>query len=165
MPPMPTPYRTALPLMLLVLLADQASKTWLLAALEGGGFMEITPFFNLTMVWNRGVSFGLFNSPDAAQYQPWLLSLLALVIVGFLLRWLKRQPGKLPAWGVGLVAGGALGNVIDRARFGAVADFFDLHISGWHWPAFNVADAAICIGVALLVAQGMLAPSSKDNPP
>jgi signal peptidase II len=118
--------------------------------------ITVTPFFNLVMVWNRGVSFGMLNS--AGTLAPWLLSGLALAVVIGLLVWLRRTEHWLIAIGLGLVIGGALGNVVDRLRYGAVVDFMDFHAAGYHWPAFNVADAAICIGAAVIVVDGLLAP-------
>ena len=141
----------------LVLAADQATKWWALAALAPvGGAVEVTPFFNLVLVWNRGVSFGMLGG--LAEYGPWLLSGLALAIVAFLLTWLRRASDPLVAGALGLVIGGALGNVIDRVRFGAVVDFLDFHYAGYHWPAFNVADSAICVGAGLLLLSGLFAP-------
>lgn len=116
----------------------------------------VTPFLNLVMVWNRGVSFGMLNSAGALA--PWLLSGLALAVVIGLLVWLRRTEHWLNAIGIGLVIGGALGNVVDRLRYGAVVDFLDFHAAGYHWPAFNVADAAICIGAGVIVLDGLLAP-------
>jgi signal peptidase II len=116
----------------------------------------VTPFLNLVMVWNRGVSFGMLNSAGALA--PWLLSGLALAVVIALLVWLGRTEHWLNAIGLGLVIGGALGNVVDRLRYGAVVDFLDFHAAGYHWPAFNVADAAICIGAGVIVLDGLLAP-------
>jgi signal peptidase II len=142
----------------LVLAADQATKWWALSALgpPAGGAVEVTPFFNLVLVWNRGVSFGMLGG--LAEYGPWLLSGIALAIVVFLLTWLRRASDPLVAGALGLVIGGALGNVVDRVRFGAVVDFLDFHYAGWHWPAFNVADSAICVGAGLLLLSGLFAP-------
>lgn len=113
----------------------------------------VTPFFNLVLAWNRGVSFSLFRSD--ASLAPYLLSAVAVAVVIALLVWLGRQHRFWPALGIGLVIGGALGNVIDRLRHGAVVDFLDFHAAGWHWPAFNLADSAITIGVAVLVVDGL----------
>ncbi|ACJ00937.1 signal peptidase II [Rhodospirillum centenum] len=150
----------------LVMLADQLSKWWVLASalpcLSGppGPWcavqappIEVTSFFNLVMAWNRGVSFGLFS--HEAEFMPYVLIGVALAISAVLVLWLRRTDRAFQAASIGLVIGGALGNVIDRLRFGAVADFLDFHLSGWHWPAFNVADSAIVVGVALIVADGL----------
>jgi signal peptidase II len=102
------------------------------------------------------VSFGMLDALGAVA--PWLLSGLALAVVIGLLFWLRRSENAMMAIGLGLVIGGALGNVIDRLRYGAVVDFLDFHLAGWHWPAFNLADAGICVGAGLIVVDGLLAP-------
>jgi signal peptidase II len=107
---------------------------------------DITSFFSLTMVWNHGISFGLFQSDT-----PYALIGLALLISGVFSVWLWRATGWTQAIALAMVIGGALGNVIDRFHFGAVADFFDFHIKGWHYPAFNMADSFITIGIAILL--------------
>jgi signal peptidase II len=138
----------------LVVVLDQLTKWAILTWLERA--IALTPFFNLVLVWNRGVSFGMFDS--ASRLGPWVLSGLALVVVVLLLGWLRRVDHPLTAAGLGLIIGGAIGNVIDRVRFGAVIDFLDFHALGWHWPAFNVADSAICVGALLLLVDGLLMP-------
>jgi signal peptidase II len=135
-----------------VVVLDQLTKWAVLSWLDRD--VALTPFFNLVLVWNTGVSFGMFDSGGARA--PWLLSGLALAVVVALLVWLQRVEHRLTAAGLGLIIGGAIGNVIDRMRFGAVVDFLDAHAFGWHWPAFNVADSAICIGAALLLVDGLL---------
>ena len=112
--------------------------------------VEILPVFNLTMVWNEGISFGMFHGTGI-----WLLVGLSLAITALFSFWLTRATGWLQAISLALVIGGAIGNVIDRLRFGAVADFFDFHIGNWHYPAFNVADCGIVVGIALLVLDGI----------
>src|SRR5260221_12834731 len=92
-----------------------------------------------------------------------VFSLLAAVIVAILLVWLWRAPGTLLPAAIGLVVGGAIGNVIDRLRLGSVVDFLDFHLGGWHWPAFNLADAAICIGVGLMIIDGLLGRRGASN--
>lgn len=133
---------------------DQASKAWMLALLfDPPRAIRVAPFLDLVPVWNRGISFGLFAA-DAA-IMPYLLSAFAAAVVVVLAIWLHRAANRHVALALGLIIGGAVGNVIDRMRFGAVADFIDLHVGGWHWPAFNVADSAITIGVALLVLDAL----------
>jgi signal peptidase II len=149
--------RLGLLLALVIILADQASKAMVLAMVDEP--VVVTPFFNLVLVWNRGVSFGMLDSGGIGT--PWLLSGLALAVVVALVLWLRRVDQKLTAIGLGLVIGGALGNVIDRIRFGAVFDFLDFHLAGYHWPAFNVADSAIVIGAAVLLADGLRAPKRQ----
>jgi signal peptidase II len=122
---------------------------------------EITGFFNLVLTWNRGMSFGLFNN-DAAM-NALLFTLVAAVIVGGLLVWLHRVQDTLLALAIGLVIGGAIGNVIDRLLRGGVVDFLDFHVAGWHWYAFNLADAAICVGVGLLVIDSLLGRREAPN--
>ncbi len=146
---------------LITLLADQISKWWFIYELRlPDREIILLPFFKLVMVWNYGVSFGMFA--DKAESQKWLLSGLALAIIAILLYWLKSAENKLVALGVGLVVGGAIGNVIDRMRFGAVADFFYLHYEDFYWPAFNIADSAIFIGVVLLCWESMVNGSQKS---
>lgn len=140
----------SLSIALVALVLDQASKYFLIPMVQNAdGPITLTPFFNLVMVWNHGISFGMFSGHG--QRAVWPLIIMALGIVGVLLRWLWRETSRHVAAGIGLVIGGALANVVDRVRFGAVADFFDVHAMGYHWPAFNIADSAICIGVAILV--------------
>jgi signal peptidase II len=144
----------------LLLLADQLSKWWLLygVSMIDGRVIEITSFFKLVMVWNHGVSFGMFNQ-GPSDYQPWILSGIALVISAFLVRMARQSQDRFEQLCYALIVGGALGNVIDRARFGAVADFFYFHIGELGWPAFNIADAAICIGVGLLLVSMLKKPA------
>ena len=140
---------------LLVLAADQASKWWVREVLDlpDVGSIAVLPVLNLTMVWNRGVTFGLLNSFGA-----WSAPILvagALGIVVALGIWLRRAERRLVAGALGAIAGGAVGNVIDRIRFGAVVDFIHAHAWGWSWYVFNVADAAIVCGVAALLLDGL----------
>ena len=117
--------------------------------------MVLAPVLNLTMVWNRGVTFGLLDGVGGWSYLG--LAGLALIVVVALGVWLRRADSPGVAIALGAVAGGALGNVIDRLRFGAVVDFIDFHIGAWHWYVFNVADAAIVCGVVALVLEMQLA--------
>ncbi len=140
---------------LLVLIADQASKWWVLEVLRlpDRGQIPVLPVFSLTMVWNQGVTFGLFHQDGA--WGPWLLAGVALAVVVALAVWLRRAESALVAASLGAIGGGAVGNVIDRLRFGAVVDFLHAHAYGWSWYVFNVADAAIVCGVAVLVLDGL----------
>jgi signal peptidase II len=152
--------RFGLLLAAIVLAFDQASKYWLIGLLaETPGGIEIAPFFSLVLVWNKGISFGLFGQTGAELAQ--VLVALALLVVGILLLWLGTARRYWPASALGLVIGGALGNIVDRVRYGAVADFFDLHWLGYHWPAFNLADTAIVVGVVMLLIDGL---SAKAKP-
>jgi len=141
-----------------VVAIDQLSKWWVVdVIMRPPRVIELTPFLNLVMGWNRGVSFGLFNT--AAPWAPWVFSGLASAIVVFMWIWLMRTELKLVAAAIGLIIGGAVGNIIDRLRYGAVADFIDVHAAGYHWPAFNAADSAITVGAVLLVADSLLRPA------
>ena len=156
-------FRLGLAVAALLLAADQATKWWILEVvrLPEVGRIPVTPFLNLTMVWNRGVTFGLLQGE--AWWHAYLLAAVASAIAGVLLVWLARAESRAVALALGLVLGGAVGNVIDRLRFGAVVDFVDVHAFGWHWYVFNVADSAIVIGVGLLLADALIRPRSRDN--
>jgi len=136
---------------------DQLSKYALLRHFHevGCGRQQetITPFLNLVLTCNPGVSFGLFNRTGVNSL---IFSLVALMIIVVMMFWLGRVRATFLAVAIGLVIGGAIGNVIDRLRFGAVIDFLDFHLASWHWPAFNLADSAICLGVAAMLLDGML---------
>lgn len=138
---------------LAIVAADQLTKWLVLARFAPGERLEITGFFNLVLAFNKGAAFSFLAG--AAGWQTPLLvgfALVAAVIVSVLL---LRSPGRgILCAGLALILGGALGNVIDRLRFGHVVDFLDLHAGGWHWPAFNVADSAITVGAALLILDG-----------
>jgi signal peptidase II len=143
---------TGLSVTLAALAVDQLSKWWLLQLLaDPDTKVNLLPFFNLVMVWNRGISFGMFSE----HFSPYIFIAVAVGIVGILLRWLWTAHFLSTAVALGLVMGGAIGNVIDRLRFGAVADFFDFYIENYHWPAFNVADSCIFIGVVILLLESM----------
>jgi signal peptidase II len=145
-----------------VLIVDQLSKLWILARFSAvGQFTQVTDFFDIVLVANRGVSFGLFN--NGAALNAVVFSLLAAAIVAALVVWLIRAKGYLLPAAIGLVIGGAVGNVVDRLRLGAVVDFLDFHLGAWHWPAFNVADAAICIGVGLMLIDGLIGGREASN--
>ena len=139
-----------------IVFIDQAAKWLILAQLMAlPKTIEVLPVFNIVLVWNRGVSFGLFDSNS--PWVPVALSVFALAVTLFLIVWLRRVEQRFLAVGIGLVIGGALGNVVDRLRHGAVADFLDFHIGTYHWPAFNVADSAITVGVLLILIDGLFA--------
>lgn len=134
-----------------VALLDQLSKKFLLGIMQGHEhFVEVTSFFNLVMVWNRGVSFGLLQSNDARH----ALIAFTLLVLCALFVWLARARSTALTTALGMIIGGATGNLFDRFIYRAVADFFDFHVLGHHWPAFNIADAAISCGVALLLWHG-----------
>lgn len=116
--------------------------------------IEILPFFNIVMVWNQGVSFGLFNHDSV--WGPVVFIILSGLIAALFGLWLARTQSWMQGIGIAFVLGGALGNIIDRARFGAVIDFLDFHIGKLHWPAFNLADSAIVTGVFLIILHGFI---------
>jgi signal peptidase II len=135
----------ALVLAAVVMAADQACKLYLLTAvMNPPRVIDVLPFFDLVLYWNRGVSFSLFT--HEAAIMPYVLSGVALLVVGFLLLVLRRAEDRLTALSIGLIVGGALGNVIDRLLYGAVADFFYFNYGRWWFPAFNIADTAITLG-------------------
>jgi signal peptidase II len=148
--------RQAMLLVAATIVADQVVKQMLLHYLLGVGAIVsvIEGFFRLVIVWNRGVSFGLMSGEGALP--PWLLSAVAVAVCVGLFIWLRRTDRPLTGWGIGLVMGGAIGNVIDRARWGAVFDFADFHVGQWHWPAFNIADSAIVVGVGLMLLESIV---------
>ena len=135
-----------------IIVADFATKAWMLSAFHLHESVVVTSFFNLVLVMNPGASFSFLA--DAGGWQRWLFVILALVISAWLVVLIRHHARErlMPA-ALALVLGGALGNVVDRLRFGAVVDFLDFHFAGWHWPAFNVADSAITVGVILLLWQ------------
>jgi len=149
---------------LLVLLADQASKWWVLDVLHLPqlGSVALLPVLNFTFVENRGVTFGLLNG--LGRWGSALLAAVALGVVAALVVWLRRAERLVVALALGAVAGGAVGNVADRLRFGFVVDFIHAHAWGWSWYVFNVADAAIVCGVAALVLDGMFAGQAASRP-
>ena len=148
----------------LVLVADQLSKWWVLDVLRLPeiGQMPVLPFLSLTFVQNQGVTFGLLHQDGPAG--AWVLAGIAGAVVVALVLWMRRAESVLVAASLGAIAGGAIGNVLDRLRFGAVVDFIHAHAWGWSWYVFNVADAAIVCGVAVLVLDG-LRPGSRLREP
>ena len=148
-----------LPVAAVVIAADQVSKWAVRDALwDPLRRIEVTAFFNLVPVQNRGITFGLLQSEGAGT---WVIVGLALAIAAGLGVWLRRTRLRWSARALGLVIGGAIGNVIDRVRLGWVIDFLDFHGGGFHWPAFNLADAAISVGVFMLIVHGFLMKPQK----
>ena len=137
---------------------DLWSKKAAFTFLEAKNYaLKITEFFNLVTVWNNGVSFGMFSNFESAKF---FILTTNLIILAILLIWLWRNQTIYLSWALGLVIGGALGNIIDRIENGAVADFLDFHYMGYHWPAFNLADSFIFIGVTLLLLEGFFVKDS-----
>ena len=136
----------------LIIVLDQLTKFWVVSALSLGQSIELTGFLNLVFVYNPGAAFSFLS--DAGGWQRWFFVALALAVSAWLTFLIRQHAAEcLLPLAATLILGGALGNVIDRIRFGAVVDFVDVHAAGWHWPAFNVADSAISVGVALLLWQ------------
>jgi signal peptidase II len=148
--------KQAMGLLVATVIADQVSKELLMRFVlkEGAIVQVIDGLFRLVSVWNPGVSFGFLGGERALP--PWVLSAVAVIVCIGLMVWLRRVDRPLTGTGIGLVMGGAIGNVIDRARWGAVFDFADFYVGRWHWPAFNVADSAIVVGVGLMLIDSFL---------
>jgi signal peptidase II len=143
-----------------VLVADQITKALVLARFAPGERLELTGFFNLVLAFNKGAAFSFLAG--AGGWQTPLLVAFALVAAVVVSVLLLRSPGRAVfCAGLALILGGAVGNVIDRLRYGHVVDFVDLHAAGWHWPAFNVADSAITVGAALLILDGFRHPERR----
>ena len=139
----------------LALVLDQISKFCVQTHFfENSGFLEVTSFFNIVHMWNRGVSFSMFN--NWGNVGVYLLSAFAITVVLALLWWMYKEKDLLVRIALGLIIGGALGNVIDRVRFGKVFDFLDFHIEKYHWPVFNGADTFICIGAFIIIMAGFI---------
>ena len=141
---------------LLIIIVDQLTKAWVMQGLglrfEGQSVPVLTPILSLTLVHNEGVSFGLFGDGSAR----WLLSVFSVVVAGVLAWWALRAERRLLITAIGLIMGGAIGNVIDRIRFGWVVDFLDFSGTGVFPWVFNVADSAITVGVVLLILDSIL---------
>ena len=149
-------------------LLDQALKLWLLFVfdLQGRGLVRLTPFLDLVLVWNRGISYGLFQQDGPLGR--WVLLALTLAAVALLWTWLVRSSSWLMVLALGLIIGGALGNAIDRVAYGAVADFVLLHLTtssfSFKWYVFNLADAAIVAGVAGLLYDSLAGRRAAKQP-
>lgn len=149
------PFRLGLLIAAIMLVLDQVSK-WLIleVVMAPPRVVEVTEFLNFVLVWNRGISFGLLDGNGGAMR--WVLIAVALGITAALALWLRGVDRRFLAIVIGLIIGGAMGNVIDRLRFGAVVDFIDFHVFGYHWYTFNIADSAISVGVALLLIDSLI---------
>ena len=153
--------RGALAIAGLVLILDQALKFWVLAALrQAGGPIDLAPFFQLTLVWNRGISYGLLQQEGLGR---WLLVAVTLGATVLLLVWLVRAERPLVRVALAVIVGGALGNLIDRVYYGAVVDFAHFYIGSWSWYVFNLADAAIVVGVAALLWDGFFGRAPRGS--
>ncbi len=155
--------KTGLIIAVIVLILDQVSKWWILEVLDlaGVGTINILPILNFTMVWNKGISMGII-SPDG-EFGKWLLVLVTSGISLWLGFWLARTTRRLEAVAIGLIIGGAIGNIIDRLMHGAVVDFVHLHYGAYNFYVFNVADAAITLGVIALLFDGLKSDQKAPN--
>jgi signal peptidase II len=129
--------------------------------------VPVTSFFDFVLTCNRGISFGFFNQPGQPGLGFLIFAVFATAVVVALAVWLYRVRSAFLAVAIGLIIGGAIGNVIDRLRLGGVVDFLYFHAGAWYWPAFNFADSAICLGVAAMLLDGLLsrrvAPQAKGR--
>jgi signal peptidase II len=147
-------------LSLLVLIVDQVSKMTVASSMHLYESITLVPFFQLTYVHNLGAAFSFLS--DAGGWQRWFFIALSSVVSVLISIWLVRLPAALrwQAAGLALVLGGAVGNLVDRVLYGYVIDFLDIYYRSWHWPAFNVADAAITIGAVILLVDSFRNPDS-----
>ena len=147
-----------------IVAADQLAKWIVMQHFRDGERLQVTGFFNMVLVFNKGAAFSFLAQAPGWQ-TPLLIAfaLIAAAVVGFFI--LKNPARRLLGLGLALILGGALGNVIDRLRFGHVVDFLDFHAFGWHWPAFNVADSAITVGAAILILEGFVHHERRSGAP
>lgn len=142
-------------LALAVVVADQLCKWAILSAFAPGERLALSGFFNLVLAFNKGAAFSFLAGAQGWQTPLFIaVAVIAIVVVSVLL--VRSPADRLVRAGLALILGGALGNLIDRVRYGQVVDFLDFHLYGWHWPAFNVADSAITIGAGLLIYESLL---------
>ncbi|MBL6864429.1 MAG: signal peptidase II [Rhodospirillales bacterium] len=146
--------KLAVPFILILIFLDQVTKWWIINyIMQPIKILPITPFFNIVLTWNSGISFGIFS--NQGSFSVIILSTLATLIVFFLAVWLMKAENKKLIIGLICIIGGAIGNIIDRVYHGAVIDFLDFHIKNYHWPAFNVADSCIFIGATLIILDSL----------
>jgi signal peptidase II len=149
-----TPFKSGILVAIVVIILDQMTKWWILTSvMTPPQRIPVTGILDLVLVYNRGVSFGLLGG--APSWATAALIVFALLLSMALCIWMWRADSLLLGTALGFVVGGALGNVIDRFLHGAVVDFLDFHAAGYHWPAFNVADSAITIGVVILIIDSL----------
>jgi len=150
-------------LAILVIVFDQITKMWAVDTLVFGKPVAVMPNLNWTLAYNYGAAFSFLA--DMGGWQRWFFAGLALVVSTVLLVWLSKLPHKLTieTWGINLVLGGAIGNVIDRFLEGRVTDFIDFYIGTWHYATFNIADIAITIGAGLLILSELILKPRAEN--
>ncbi|WP_293781069.1 signal peptidase II [uncultured Oxalicibacterium sp.] len=134
----------------IIILLDQITKITAVRMLAYGESVTVTSFFNFVHVYNKGAAFSFLANHSG--WQRYFFTILGLAASAFIIYLLYKHAGqRLFSWALALILGGAIGNVIDRVLYGYVIDFLDFHVGGWHWPAFNIADSAICIGAVLFI--------------
>lgn len=144
-----------------VFVLDQATKLWVLSLDFAAGPLRVAPFLDITLVWNRGISYGLLQQDGVGR---WILVAGTVVAAVALAVWLWRAERSAVQFGLGAIVGGALGNLVDRVAYGAVVDFVHLHIGRFSWYVFNVADAAIVLGVLALLLDGLRGRTGRTDP-
>ena len=145
-------------LMAITVIADQLTKAWVLSSFQLYESREVIPdFFNLVYVTNTGAAFSMLADVDSVWKHYFFLGIGGVAVTGLTIAWFRmRKESTLYGVALALICGGAVGNLIDRVRFGSVVDFLDFHLGGYHWPAFNIADSAICIGAGLFLVVNIL---------
>lgn len=147
---------------LIVLIADQISKHLTLHFFMNHPMpYKVNDLLNYVLAWNRGVSFSMFHSNS--PFTPWILVLVSLAICYMIFTWMKNEKNPKIVICFGFILGGALGNISDRVLYNAVIDFIDIHYQTHHWPAFNVADSAICVGACIILFYNVFFTNSKKN--
>lgn len=152
----------ALTIILAVFILDQCSKQWVFNYFQEHQerFVQLTDFFNITIAFNKGIAFSLFSQED---YSNNIFLSLAVIVTTIISYFLVKSSYKIEVVSYSLIIGGAVGNIVDRWRNGAVLDFIELHLSKYYWPAFNIADSAICIGAFLLLYNMIINDLRKKN--
>ena len=143
---------------LMVIFLDQLTKNIVLNEMDVSKAIKLTSFFNLVLAYNTGVSFSLFSG-----HNPYILSIMALIVCALIAWWMTREQDKTTRIGFAMIIGGATSNVVDRLMHGAVIDFLDFYIGSYHWPAFNVADMAICIGAGIVILRSFFINKGKQK--
>ncbi len=143
---------------ILIIFFDQMTKWMVMDKLPLP--IQVTSFFNIILAMNKGVSFSMFSSEHA--WMPWVLTGVGSLITLFIAFWFFKEKKDVIKFALALVLGGAIGNIIDRIRFGAVVDFLDFHAFGYHWPAFNIADMMICFGVFIIVLEALFSKEKEE---
>ncbi|PCH57354.1 MAG: signal peptidase II [Legionellales bacterium] len=136
---------------IVVIILDKLTKMYALAHFKLGVAKPVFSWLNYTLLYNKGIAFSLFN--DGLIWQRWLLIGITVGVICSLIIWIYSQKNKHTLYAMGLILGGALGNLWDRINYGMVIDFIDVHYKHWHWPVFNIADAAICVGAVWILIK------------